>query len=124
MTKNSESLQKCGGGRLDTLAGRPPRAGDSSMRPVPQSVSFRRALFQVHQWIGVVAGLYILAIGLTGAALVFRIDFQRVTYPHLFTPSADGPLADPVTVMERVAAAYPDGRLSGIDAPTTARPTY
>ena len=31
-----------------------------------------------------------------GAALVFRIDLQRAAHPHLFTPRAAGPLADPV----------------------------
>ena len=64
------------------------------------------------------------AVSITGAALVFRIDLQRVVHPHLFTPSAADPPARPLTVLEAVAAAYPDGGVSGVDAPTTARPTY
>ena len=60
----------------------------------------------------------------TGAALVFRIDLQRAAHPRLFTPRERGPLADPVTVMESVSRAYPGHRLSGVDAPTTGRPTY
>ena len=65
-----------------------------------------------------------VVISVTGAALVFRIDLQRAAHPHLFTPRAEGPLADPVTIMESVSRAYPDQRLSGVDAPTTGRPTY
>lgn len=65
-----------------------------------------------------------LVISVTGAALVFRIDLQRALHPHLFTPRTTGPLADPVTIMESVSRAYPGHRLSGVDAPTTARPTY
>lgn len=65
-----------------------------------------------------------LVISVTGAALVFRIDLQRAMHPHLFTPRTAGPLADPVTIMESVSRAYPGQRLSGVDAPTTARPTY
>lgn len=84
----------------------------------------RRVLFQIHLWTGVAAGLYILVVCTTGAALVFRIEAQRATYPHLFTPSGSGPTIDAVTVMERVQDAFPDGRLSGVDAPTTLRPTY
>ncbi len=84
----------------------------------------RRLLFQIHLWLGVLAGLYVAIICLTGAALVFRIDMQRALHPHLFTPSAAGPLADPVAVMESVSRAYPQHRLSGVDAPTTVRPTY
>jgi len=90
----------------------------------PQSVSFRRALFQIHLWVGVSVGLYIFVVCVTGAALVFRIDMQRALHPSLFTPSASGPLADPSAILDSVRDAYPAGRVSGIDAPTTARPTY
>jgi len=90
----------------------------------PQSLFARRALFQVHLWIGVLAGLYILVVCATGAALVVRIDVQRALNPDLFTPRASGPPADPVAIMDSVRRAYPNERLSGIDAPTTARPTY
>jgi uncharacterized iron-regulated membrane protein len=90
----------------------------------PQSVAIRRALFQVHLWIGIAAGLYIAVVSITGAALVFRIDLQRYQHPHLFTPSAEDPPADAAAIMERMRDAFPGGRLSGIDAPTTGRPTY
>ena len=44
-------------------------------------------------------------------------------HPGLFTP-AGGPPAEPAAIMESVRQAFPDGRVSGIDAPTTVRPTY
>ena len=84
----------------------------------------RRALFQIHMWVGLVAGLYVATISVSGAALIFRIDMQRALYPELFAPATPGPLADPVVVMESVARAYPEHRLSGVEAPTSARPTY
>ena len=90
----------------------------------PQSVFLRRALFQVHLWLGISFGFYFFIVAVTGAALVFRIEMQRALHPGLFTPSAPGPIADPLTILERVRVAYPGGRLSGIDAPTMARPTY
>lgn len=82
-----------------------------------------RILFQAHRWVGLIAGLYVLIVSISGAALVFRIDLQRASHPQLFT-AAGGALADPVAIMESVARAYPHHRLSGVDAPTTARPTY
>jgi uncharacterized iron-regulated membrane protein len=84
----------------------------------------RRFLFQVHLWIGVLIGLYVVVVCVSGAALVFRIDMQRAIDPLLFTPTVAGPLADPVAIMESVSGAYPQYRLSGVDAPTTLRPTY
>ena len=90
----------------------------------PRSVFLRRALFQVHLWVGVLAGLYVIVVCVTGAALVFRINMQRAVHPDLLTSSDDGPPANIATVLEGLREAYPAGRLSGVDAPTTARPTY
>lgn len=83
----------------------------------------RRPLFQVHLWVGLLAGLYIFVVCVTGAALVFRIDMQRALHPHLFTPSSTA-VTDPATILESVRAAYPNHRVSGIDTPSTERPTY
>lgn len=86
-------------------------------------MSVRRVVLQIHLWLGVVAGLYILIISLTGAALVFRIDIQRALHPDLFTPTT-GTRAHPAAILDAVAAAYPDHQISFIDAPTTGRPVY
>jgi uncharacterized iron-regulated membrane protein len=83
----------------------------------------RRILFRVHLWTGLSVGLYLLVVCVTGSALVFRIDLQRALHPGLFTPTP-GPQADPATIMERVRDAFPGDRLSGVEAPTTLRPTY
>ena len=89
----------------------------------PQSVFIRRALFQVHLWTGLVAGLYIFVVCLTGAALVFRIDMQRAAHPALFTPG-DGPSADPGIVLEQVRDAFPADEVSFVEAPSRVRPVY
>jgi uncharacterized iron-regulated membrane protein len=89
----------------------------------PRGVFARRALFQLHLWTGLLAGVYILVVCVTGAALVFRIDMQRALHPALFTASAGTP-ADAATILERVRDAFPGDRVSGVDAPTTVRPTY
>ena len=94
------------------------------MLPTMFVPDMRRLFLKVHRWVGAASGLYIAVVCLSGAALVFRIDLQRARHPHLFEPRAPGPLADPVTVMERVSRAYPGFRLSGVEAPTSRRPTY
>ena len=83
-----------------------------------------RTIFPLHLWLGVLTGLYVVIVSVSGAALVFRIDMQRALHPQLFTAGSAGPLADPVAVMTSVSQAYPRHRLSGVDAPTTTRPTY
>jgi uncharacterized iron-regulated membrane protein len=79
----------------------------------------------MHQWVGIATGLYMLLIGISGAVAVFRQDLQRAAYPEFFTPArAALPLASPTRVLENLRRRYPEGRLSGIDWPTSRRDTF
>lgn len=69
-------------------------------------------------------GLYLVTVCLTGAVLVFRLELQELVHPHLFTPTVQGPLAEPAVVMRLAQAAYPDLALSGVETPTADRQTY
>jgi uncharacterized iron-regulated membrane protein len=84
----------------------------------------RRVFLQVHLVVGLLTGLYIVVVSLTGVLLVWRIDLQRLSYPELFTPTRPDAIVDAETVLASVRAAYPLHRVSGVDAPTTSRPTY
>ena len=94
------------------------------MSLLDRSGTLRRALFQIHLWTGVAIALYAVVASVTGAALVFRIHLQRAAHPELLTAGSDGPQAHIATVLESVRDAYPRGRVSGVDAPTTVRPTH
>ena len=43
----------------------------------PQTLWFRRALFQIHLWLGIGVGLYVVMISVTGSAVVFRTQISR-----------------------------------------------
>ena len=49
--------------------------------PRPDAGPVKRALFQVHLWIGVGIGLYVMLICLSGSAIVFRREFDRALCP-------------------------------------------
>lgn len=90
----------------------------------PQQALGRRLIFQVHVWTGLMVGLYAVFIGVTGAALVFRADLQRLTYPELFAPRPAGaPLASPETVIASLEQ-FPGYRFSGFDYPGDRRGTF
>lgn len=44
----------------------------------PQSLRVRKLLAQVHLWIGIGVGLYILVISISGSAIVFRREIARM----------------------------------------------
>jgi uncharacterized iron-regulated membrane protein len=50
----------------------------------PQRVWLRRALFQVHLWVGNALAIYAVVIGLSGSALVFRDEIERAMWPAVF----------------------------------------
>src|SRR5262245_56229237 len=43
----------------------------------PQRVWLRRASFQIHLWIGLAIGLYIVMLSITGSVLVYRNEMDR-----------------------------------------------
>ncbi len=43
----------------------------------PRSLWFRRALFQIHLWVGLGIGLYVVTIGISGSAVVYRRELTR-----------------------------------------------
>lgn len=84
----------------------------------------RRLLFQAHRWTGLVAGIYVLAIALSGAVLVFRQEMQAAMYPQYFRVNADAVPADVTTVLRALQTTYRGYRVSGIDWPTYRRGTF
>ena len=91
----------------------------------PQSNFLRRAIFQIHLWVGIGVALYVVVIGLSGAALVFRPEFQALTFPEFFAcEPAGSPFAEPDAVIRTLQARYPDATLLGIDYPTQRRGTF
>ncbi len=81
----------------------------------PRSVPARRALYQVHLWTGVILGLYILLMGITGAALVFRDEIEHGLedrWPGIVP--VEEPRADLDAVADRMRRAYPERTLTAL----------
>ena len=61
----------------------------------PQNVWARRALFQIHLWAGVGAGIYILLISVSGSVIVFRNElYKSFVRPPLVVEPSGTPLTD------------------------------
>jgi uncharacterized iron-regulated membrane protein len=72
----------------------------------PQGLSARKALFQVHLWVGIGVGLYILIISLSGSAIVFRREIARALWQRpAVTPS--GPLMSTEQLSAAATKVYP-----------------
>jgi uncharacterized iron-regulated membrane protein len=79
----------------------------------PQRVWWRKVLFQVHLWVGVILGLYFIVIGISGSILVFKDELAVLSYPRLMRAkhSPASQEANLVTVMDNFRAALPTHKL-------------
>jgi uncharacterized iron-regulated membrane protein len=85
---------------------------------------WRKAVFQVHRWVGVGLGLYIVVVTATGAALIFRPELQALTYPQFFeVDRGERPDATTSVLTRELHLAYPGYEILGIDFPTYRRGT-
>jgi uncharacterized iron-regulated membrane protein len=91
----------------------------------PRELPMRKVLFQVHLWMGIGVGLYVLLISITGSALVLREEVEILLYPQLF--KHEGPVSGRATsamVLNLVQPSYPDFTISAIYSPTGKRDTF
>jgi uncharacterized iron-regulated membrane protein len=74
----------------------------------PQTLWFRKVLFQVHLWMGIGFGLYVLIISVSGSALLLKWPFYGWFEPKNIEPSETIPLqGDDLTArMTEVYAGY------------------
>lgn len=73
----------------------------------PQSVGIRKALFQVHLWAGIGIGIYVVAISISGSALVYRRELARSFARKAVSVEASGRRMSAEEVTERAERTYP-----------------
>jgi uncharacterized iron-regulated membrane protein len=74
---------------------------------MPQRVWVRRAAFQVHLWFGLILGLYIVMLSVTGSILVYRLDLDRWFATPVPAFDAERPLVSKDTITASAMKAYP-----------------
>ncbi len=90
----------------------------------PRRLPLRRAVFQVHLWVGVLLAVYVVVIALTGSLLVFRSELGRASLPKGLSGYAAGRTAAVQVVLERFRAAYPGAMIEELTMPSGAMPVF
>jgi uncharacterized iron-regulated membrane protein len=73
----------------------------------PQNVRLRKAIFQIHLWSGIGAGLYVLFISVTGSVLVWRNELAAAATPDPIVVTGSGPRLTDEQLKEAATRAYP-----------------
>lgn len=80
----------------------------------PQTLLFRKALFQVHLFTGLALGLYVVVICLSGSVLVYRNELYRTFSPKPTIVSGSGLALSSDAIADVAARAYPRHELSEV----------
>ncbi len=87
----------------------------------PRSVWLRRALFQLHLWIGLGIGLYVAMLSVTGSILVYRVPIIGMVSTTLPEFQPDGGVLTEEEMTRAAARAYPGHEVTVIGSRVTER---
>jgi uncharacterized iron-regulated membrane protein len=80
----------------------------------PQNVWLRKVFFQVHLWIGIGLGIYVLLISLSGSAIVFRNEISKAFGSRPKRLPISGPKLSRSDLKDAARRAYPQYSVSYI----------
>ncbi len=83
----------------------------------PQKIWLRRAFFQIHLWSGIVVGLYIFMISVTGSVLVYRNEIDRAMTPPPIISKGTGPRLSDDQLKAATRRVFPGYRVIRITRP-------
>ncbi len=88
----------------------------------PRKLPLRRALFQVHLWLGILLSVYVALIGLSGSILVFEDELRAHATRDLHVNPAH--LASPQQVLANAATSFPKETPFFLSFPSNDTPAY
>jgi uncharacterized iron-regulated membrane protein len=80
----------------------------------PQKIWLRRALFQVHLWSGIIVGLYVLMISVTGSIVEYSNEIYLATTIKPVISRGSGPLLSDAQLAAAARRLYPAYRIARI----------
>ena len=90
----------------------------------PRRLFIRRALFQIHLWLGLLLSLYLILIALSGALLVYHDLLTRSTLPSNLSPLDPAHIASLPRVIENAKAYYKGAGVSSVTLPSAHIPVF
>jgi uncharacterized iron-regulated membrane protein len=89
----------------------------------PQSLWIRKAFFQVHLWVGIGIGLYVLTISISGSAIIYRRELMRASPRKAVVVAESGQRMSAEELTERAQQVYPTYEVDNIrEAQTPGEP--
>ena len=78
----------------------------------------RKLLFNLHLYLALVLGIFVVIIGVTGSLIAFEGDIDRLTNSRLFNVRPQGQMLTAAGMLEAARKAYPGQRIGAIRFPS------
>lgn len=85
---------------------------------------FRRIVFHLHCYLGLVIGLFLVVVSVTGSLIVFREEVEALIYPALMKTQFRGERKSVQQIVDKVELAFPHERIFSLRMPRTPDQTY
>ena len=92
----------------------PAKRKGASWLHAPQRVWLRRAIFQIHLWLGILLAAYSVVIGLTGAILIFQEEIEDAIYAKQLHMTPGPRTTTFEAILANVHATHPDWIAAGL----------
>jgi uncharacterized iron-regulated membrane protein len=83
-----------------------------------------RQLFAVHRWTGLLTGIVILFLSLTGSGLVFITEIDHALNSSFMRSKGTGPIIEPDSAVRSVKHAFPKANVSSLSLPADEHSVY
>jgi uncharacterized iron-regulated membrane protein len=81
----------------------------------PQTLGLRKAFFQIHLWVGIAIGLYVLVISVSGSAVVFRRELMSKYARPAPTIAISGVRMSEAELKNTAQSRYPDYTVDAVE---------
>lgn len=82
----------------------------------PQQSPLRKLILQIHLWTGLISGLYLILLSVTGSAVVMRREFNQWWSPPRYVEAVGARLSEQ-DLRNLIASQYPDHEIVNVAAP-------
>ncbi len=83
----------------------------------------KKQIYLIHSWAGIIAGIGLLILSVTGSVLCFKEELEPIVYPELFAQQVQ-PVKSYDVLYNEAAATFPDYFLVRIYPPAHSNETY
>jgi uncharacterized iron-regulated membrane protein len=74
----------------------------------------RKIIGKVHLWLGLISGLLVFIIAVTGSIYAFQAEIQDLTQPYRFVKSREMPMIPPSQIIRIAGGALPDKHIHAV----------